>query len=130
MAELIARASAEVAARPNGAAHEQALLELAGGRMPALAETLARAYEMSAAHGGFARLEALASTGPADTVAVDTALAGLKALGARAPAPTVSAPASAPAQALAPAAFSAPVPASAPAQAAAPAPTAAPAAVS
>jgi hypothetical protein len=147
VAELIARAGAEVAARQNGAAHEQALLELAGGRMPPLAGTLARAHEMAAAHGGFARLDALTSAGPTDTVAVETALAGLRALGTRtatptpaaapvarrdarppatatdSPAPVAAAPAPAPAAA-APAPVAAPAPAAVPAPAAAPVPAA------
>jgi hypothetical protein len=137
VAELIARAGAEVAARQNGAAHEQALLELAGGRMPPLAGTLARAHEMAAAHGGFARLDALASAGTSDTVALDTALTGLKAMGARAAAPAQAAapaarrgarPAVAPAPSVAPAPAAAPAPvAVAPAPAAAPAPSVAPA---
>jgi hypothetical protein len=152
VAELIARAGAEVAARQNGAAHEQALLELAGGRMPPLADALARAHEMTAAHGGFARLDALTRAAPSDTVAVDTALTALRALGVRAATPAATAapaarrdarpekvaaptpaPAIAPAPAPAPGATAAvapapvpPVPAPAPAATAAPAPAPAP----
>jgi hypothetical protein len=125
VAELIARAGAEVAARQDDAAHEQALLELAGGQMPPLAGVLARAHELAAAHGGFARLEALAGAAPADSVAVDTALAGLRALGAHAAAAT--APAAPPVATQAPAPAPTPLPAPAPAPAPAARPEVAPA---
>jgi hypothetical protein len=83
VAELIARASAEVTARRHGAAHEQTLRDLAGGQMPSLEGTLARARAMAAEHGGFAQLEALArAPGATEAIAADAALAGLKALSA------------------------------------------------